>query len=65
MAEGTIKTRAKNPTLTLARQVAEARLERSGFVTLKSLRRYPNTGTSAAPIEHRFPDTLVKKLAGG
>ncbi len=57
------KARATNPTLTLARQVAEARLKRSGFVTLKSLNRRP--GPPAAPIEHRFPDTLVKKLAGG
>ena len=63
MADGTIKTRAKNPTLPLARQVAAARLRRSGFLTLKSLRR--SGSAPAAPVEHRFPDALVEKLAGG
>ena len=56
-------TRARaNPTLPLARQVAEARLKRSGFTTLKSLKR-PQTATVV--VEHRFPQRLVEKLAGG
>ena len=64
MAEGTFKTRAKNPTLALARQVAAARLKRSGFVTLKTLKRRPGTA-AVITVEPRFPAELVEKLAGG
>lgn len=55
--------RAKNPTLPLARQVAQARLRRAGFTKIKSLRRAGSA--PAVPIEHRFPEDLVEKLAGG
>jgi hypothetical protein len=52
--------RSPNPTLNLARQVAAARLKRAGFTKLTSLKR-----RDAPPIEHRFSDTLIQKLAGG
>jgi hypothetical protein len=56
------KKRQENPTLPLAREVAAERLRRSGFVTLRSLKRH---GEPAEPVEQRFPRELVRKLAGG